>query len=207
MTNRFAIAVLVFAGIVAGATPFAGAGQASASPLSGYLLVGTELPSGWTAVTPTQPFHGSCFQQAKSAIKKGWTSASFTDHRASIEEYLTGASDRARWQALLANLSTCRHFHFHGSTGTLVGLVQAAKLPTVGTASSSYSVAIIGNSVFSLVDDVVLFRAQTKLGALVYIGVGKPSSTTVTAFADAAAAKAEGEPVPAINTAGPGTSS
>lgn len=201
MRARIAVAAFVAAALVAGMTPaVAGAVRTRATPpSSGRLLALSDLPAGWstTFVPPAQVFRGSCLQQARSALEKGWESTGFTDHRATFDEFVTGAAERARWRSLQHNLATCRHFRYQLGKHSLKGTVEALRLPPVGTASSDYTVGVLGNVVFTLVEDVVLFQAKTDLGVLVYIEVGKPDAAAVVTLARTAAAKAEGQPLAA----------
>lgn len=208
---RFALLVFVVVGLVLGTAPAvaeAGSSVANtatsggASALSSRLLSGTEMPVGWqkTFVPTSEIFHGSCFQAARSALKKGWERTGFTNHKASFDEYLATTSKSAKWRSLRHNLATCKKFHYSLGKHTLTGVVKTLSIPPVGTASSGYSVGVVGDLLFTLVDDVVLFQAHTDLGALVYVAVGKPSPTTVAALARMAVAKAEGQPVSAPGT-------
>jgi hypothetical protein len=215
---RFALLVFVAVGLVVGTAPAVAEAASSvantATPggtpaLSSRLLSTTEMPAGWqdTFVPTSEIFHGSCFQAARSALKKGWERTGFTNHKASFDEYLATTSKSAKLQSLRHNLATCKKFHYSLGKHTLTGVVKTLPLPTVGTASSAYTVGVVGNVVFTLVDDVVLFQAHTDLGVLVYVAVGQPNPTTVAALARMAAAKAEGQPISAPGTSGTTTTS
>jgi hypothetical protein len=210
---RFALLVLMVVGLAVGTVPAvaeaASAVANSATPggtsaLSSRLLSTTEMPAGWTGtfIPTNETFHGSCFQAARSALKKGWERTGFTNHKASFDEYLATTSKSAKWRSLRRNLTTCKKFHYSLGKHTLTGVVKTLQLPPVGTASSAYIVGVVGNAVFTLEDNVVLFQAHTDLGVIVYVGVGNANPTTVAALARMAVAKAEGEPVSAPGTSG-----
>lgn len=214
---RFALMVFVLVGLVVGTpaaiTEAASVGTAATtrggtSALASQLLSETEMPAGWksTFIPTSESFHGSCFQSARSALGKGWERTGFTNHKASFDEYVAGKSKSPRWRSLQNNLATCKKFHYSLGKHTLTGVVKTLQLSTVGTASSAYTVGVVGNVVFTLVEDVVLFQAHTDLGVLVFVTVGVPRPTTVAALARMAAAKLEGQPVSAPATSGTTTS-
>ncbi len=210
MIARLAIVMFVLSGIAAGSTPaLAASSPAATSSLAGQLLTKTELPSGWksTFLPVTQTFHGSCFEQARSALRKIWASTGFTNHKATFDEFLTESSERGHWQSLSRNLATCRKFKYQLGKHSLTGTVRSLKLPSPSTASSAYVVGVVGNLLFTLVEDVVLFQARTTLGAIVYVQIGKPNPATIAALTKMAVAKAEGQPVSASDSAGSGASS
>jgi hypothetical protein len=208
---RFALLGFAVVGLVVGTAPIV-TGTASAatntatpggtSALSSRLLSTTEMPAGWqkTFVPTSEIFHGSCFQAARSALKKGWERTGFTNHKASFDEYVATTSKGAKWRSLHHNLATCKKFHYKLGKHTLTGVVKTLQLPPVGTASSAYTVGVVGNVIFTLVDDVVLFQAHTDLGVLVFVTVDKPNPATIAALARMAVAKMEGQPVSAPGT-------
>jgi len=201
VSTRLVIGAFLVAGVVWGAAPtVASAGTPGGTPaLATKLLSAAEVPAGWksTFIPTSEVFHGSCFQAARSALKKGWERTGFTNHKASFDEYLAPASKSAKWRSLSHNLATCKKFHYSLGKHTLTGVVKTLQLPPVGTASSAYTVGVVGNAIFTLVDDVVLFQAHTELGVLTFVTVSKPNPTTVAALARTAVAKAEGQPVSA----------
>jgi hypothetical protein len=209
MTTRLAVLVFVIAGIVAGAMPLGAGASSGVSPLAGHLLTKTELPSGWYPTTKptTADFNGSCLQQARMAIKgKTWARARFSQNTAAILELVTDAAGSSHWKAVRSNLATCRNFTVKSLNRTFPASTSAVQFPRVGTSSSAYKVAVVGSTILTLTRYAVFFQVHTYFGLFLYSTFSKVNAQTVAALANAAAAKVEGQPVPAPTTSAPAAS-
>jgi pimeloyl-ACP methyl ester carboxylesterase len=191
----------VMAALLVGAGLFvAGCGgppPTTASLLKAHLLSVSDLPAGWSSVplkkSDLVQTSASCLAavrhsptgllEAEAAFMQGPSVPSFG------EALTTGSGAAAHWARLDQAMAGC-----HSATLTVAGqktplTIRTFAFPRVGTASSAYlwTFTLSGIS-FSTV--LVSFAAGGYQGFVEYSGVGAPVTSTVDAFADAAAAKA-----------------
>ena len=199
--HRFLVAMLA----LLGATLLVAAGcgsQSSAATLQARLLTTADLPAGWTAVSTNPsstrlqntaclsglPTHPKGLKYATASFVAGQAIPSFGEVLAS------GPQVERTWFSLDHALAHCQ-------TATLViagkkvqSTVHPLSMPRIGRSSSVYAWTFTLSSV-RIGFDLVLFHAGGDAGYVVYADLGPPSLRTVQAFADAAAAKAEGKAV------------
>lgn len=197
MTQRSAMrAAITLAALALTAvlTPGCGASPPSAA-LHSRLLAATDLPSSWSVV-PAKPGSVHIDAPCLSGLPaKGWTyaTANFVEGTAiptMAEVLVSGPQVQRLWHGLDGALSRCRT-----ATITIAGKTAAASIaplmfPRVARSSSAYAWSFRFSGV-PIGVDFVLFQVGRYAGYITYSDVGQPSTATVRAFADAAAAKAE----------------
>ena len=189
------------AAVLAGAGLFvAGCGgppPTAASLLQARLLSVSDLPAGWSSV----PLKTSAFEQTSASCLAGVPrrATAATEAEAAFvqgssiptfgEDLTTGAQQAARWARLDQAMADCR-----SATITVAGqktplAMTTFAFPRVGKASSAYrwTFTVSGIPISTV---VVTFAAGAYQGLVEYSGIGAPVTSTVAAFADAAAAKA-----------------
>ncbi len=185
------------------ATTLAAAGcgtQSPAAALQQRLLTTADLPPGWTAVQPSQSdtrlVDTSCLSSLP-ARPKGLTYAvaGFVAGTAipTLGEALErGPQARQTWQRLNSALAHCGSATLVIAGQKVHSTIRPLPFPRVGISSSAYAWAFTLSGV-RIGFDLVLFEAGGVRGYVVYSDLGPPPIRTVRAFADAAAAKAEGK--------------
>ena len=185
------------------ATTLAAAGCGTASPaeaLQQRLLSTSDLPAGWTAVptseTNTRLLNTACLSNLP-AHPKGLTYAvagfvAGTAIPTFGEALAPGPQARTTWNHLNSALRNCRSATLVIAGKKVHSTVRPLPFPSVGSSSSAYAWAFSLSGV-RIGFDLVLFDAGGIRGYVVYSDLGPPSLRTVRAFADAAAAKAEGK--------------
>ena len=189
-------AVLAGAGLfVAGCS--SGPPPTAASLMRARLLSVSDLPAGWSSV----PLKTSALKQTSAsclaAVHSSMTGV--TEEEAAFvqgssvpsfgEALATGPEAAAHWARLDQAMAGCR-----SATLTVAGqktplTIKPLAFPAVGTASAAYAWTFAVSGIpFSTV--LVSFSAGGYQGYIAYSAIGAPVTSTVAAFADAAAAKA-----------------
>jgi pimeloyl-ACP methyl ester carboxylesterase len=169
----------------------------AASLLRARVLSVSDLSAGWSsaplktsALVQTSasclagvPRHPTAATEAEAAFIQGPSIPTFG------EALTTGTQQAARWARLDQAMADCR-----SATITVAGqktplAITTFAFPRVGKASSAYLWTFtVGEIPISTV--VVTFTAGAYQGLVEYSGIGAPVTSTVAAFANAAAAKA-----------------
>jgi pimeloyl-ACP methyl ester carboxylesterase len=179
------------------------AGCGSQNPtatLQGRLLTTTDLPAGWSAVATspsTTRLMGTGCLSDLPACPKGlkYATVGFVDGVSipTLGEVLASGPQVGRtWSSLDTALARCRTATLLVAGQKVKSTVRPLSLPRVGSSSTAYAWAFTLDGL-RIGFDLVLFHAGGDAGYLVYSDLGSPSRKTVQAFADAAAAKAEGK--------------
>jgi pimeloyl-ACP methyl ester carboxylesterase len=190
-----AVAVLAGAGLFVagcGGSPPPSAG----SLVKARLLSVSDLPAGWSSIAlkaaSAQPTV-SCLA-GMPATMTGLTSATAAFVQGSGvpsfgEVLATGPQAAARWARLDQAMAACHSTTLAISGVTTPVTIKPFAFPQVGRASSAYLWAFTASGIaFSTV--LVSFSAGDYQGYIEYSAVGAPVTSTVDAFAAAAAAKA-----------------
>jgi hypothetical protein len=190
---RAAVLAVLAAGLL-----MAGCGSnAVATALQARLLSAADLPAGWSAV-PANPQAARTSAPCLSSLgtqPKGWTyqAAGFVEGTAipaATEVLATGPQIQQTWRDLGRALARCRTatITIAGNKGTAT--IRPLSLPHIAGVSSAYAWAFTAGGV-RIGLDMVLFQSGSYAGYLAYSDLGPPAIATVSAFAAAAAAKAE----------------
>lgn len=209
LISSAALAVLAMLAAVCLLAAGCGGTPSAADELSSRLLTAADLPAGWSA-TAVNPASAQTSPLCLSGLAS-WSTSSPGVISASAafaagpaipvlgEALFAGPQAAQRWQTVNQAMADCI-----SATVVIDGqreAVQVQKLafPRVGTSSQAYqwSFTVNGTQI-----DVAFVAFTTKAypGYIAYSGRGTPSTPTVLAFADAAAAKAasgQSSPVPA----------
>jgi len=172
-------------------------GNSTQSVLQARMLAVADLPAGWSAV-PASPESVQTSAPCLSSLAtnpKGWTyaAAAFVQGTSipTLSEVLaTGPQVRQGWQGLARALARCRTATLTIGGTKVTATVRPLPFPRVASTSSAYAWAFTISGI-QIGFDLVLFEAGTYAGYLTYSDLGPPAAATVTAFADAAAAKAQ----------------
>ena len=187
------LAVLTAAGLL-----MAGCGgNAVATELQARLLSVADLPAGWSAV-PANP--GSVPASAPCLSSPGmhpkgltYQAASFVEGTAiptATEVLATGPQIRRTWQDLGQAMARCRTAAITIAGNKVMATIRPLSFPHVAGVSATYAWSFTAGGV-RIGLDMVLFLSGGYAGYLAYSDLGPPSVAAVTAFAGAAAAKAE----------------
>jgi len=186
-------------------------GVAGASPtttVKSRTLTISNLPLGWrvdpSATTSFNLRGAKCLAglDSNDGVKAQRITASFIDGSALpalSDSLVTGPAMASLYGEATTALAHCTSLTFTVDSKPVKATIKPLSLPTVGSASVAYTFDLSVGDV-PIGYDVVLFRVQSHVGEVVYVGVGTPALTTVEAFANEAAAKAKGSVVspPAI---------
>jgi hypothetical protein len=179
-------------------------GAITKSQLQAKTLSLSDLPTGWS-VDNSSSGGGSanvtgCFRKlvALGPVPKGLTRARVEYVMKTLpqmdETLETGKGAPARYIKYRGILRNCKSVSYTASDGTTVkGSVGAMSFPPLGDSSSAYAINLTASGV-SLGIDVVLFRAGSITGQLLYFDFS-PDATVVQEYATAAVNKVEGKPV------------
>jgi pimeloyl-ACP methyl ester carboxylesterase len=189
--------ITVTAGLlIVGLVSACGGGTGQSAALQHRLLSAADLPAGWAA-SPVNP--GSVQTSAPCLTNlgskpSGWTyaDAAFVEG-ASIpnvgEVLASGSGVRQQWQALASALASCRSATFTIGGKKARATVRPLAFRKVASTSSAYAWSLTVSGI-PIGVDLVLFETGSYAGYLSYSDVGAPPAATVTAFAEAAVAKA-----------------
>ena len=187
--TRIAVVLLLCAGC--GANP-------TVSLLARHVLSTANVPAGWKS-TATNANSGRlvdtpCLSQlGADAHGLTHTTQSFVEGSGSpsVTEVLTvGRNLSATWRRAGQALARCRAATLRVAGRNLTTSIRPLSLPAIGSSSTSAFAWAFSTSGIKIVFDVVLFTAGRYGGELIYIDLGPPPLTAVTAFAKAAVAKA-----------------
>jgi hypothetical protein len=209
--HRFRLVIALVAlstGALVSVTP-AVAGAGSSAAVKARLLTLTELPTGWAALNASAASTGltknKCIAGLTKAAKHVSTgSAAFQDNGLVpilFELLVSGRGASAVFTKAKKDLAACHTLSISADGVKLSGKVSPLTFPTVGTASTAYSVALTFSGIAAGLDGV-LFRSGTYVGFVAFANEGTPNIATFQAFADEAVTKAQGQPVspPAVTT-------
>jgi pimeloyl-ACP methyl ester carboxylesterase len=189
---------MAMAMLTATAVLTSGCGENStANGLDGRLLAVTDLPAGWSAV-PANPDSVKASAPCLSSLAASPTGftyavAAFVQGSAipSVSEVLaTGPRVRQTWRRLARALARCQTATLTIEGTKVQATVRPLPFPRVAGTSSAYAWGFTISGI-RIGFDLVLFETGTYAGYLAYSDLGPPAAVTVTAFAEAAVAKAE----------------
>jgi hypothetical protein len=192
-------AITVLAAIAVTALVCAGCGaNATVSLLQRHMLSTANVPPGWKAVATNvnsgRLVDTPCLSQlGADANGLTHTTQSFVEGSGSpsVTEVLTvGRNVGASWRRAGQALARCRTATLKVSGRNLTTSIRPLSLPDIGSSSTSAYAWALSMSGIKIEFDVVLFTAGRYGGDLIYIDLGPPPLTAVTAFARAAVAKA-----------------
>ena len=199
-SRRAAITVLAaIAAIAVTALVCAGCGaNATVSLLQRHMLSTANVPPGWKAVATNvnsgRLVDTPCLSQlGADANGLTHTTQSFVEGSGSpsVTEVLTvGRNVGASWRRAAKALARCRTATIRVGGRNLTTSIRPLSLPAIGSSSTSAYAWALSMSGIKIELDVVLFTAGRYGGDLIYIDLGPPPLTAVTAFARAAVAKA-----------------
>src|SRR5450755_4687417 len=192
-------AITVLAAIAATALLCAGCGaNATVGLLQRHTLSTANVPSGWKAVATNvnsaRVVDTPCLSHlGVDASGLTHTTQSFIEGSGSpsvAEVLATGRNIGATWRRAGQALARCRTATLRVSGRNLTTSIRPLSLPAIGSSSTSaytWAFSMVG---IKIELDLVLFTAGRYGGELIYIDLGPPPLTAVTAFAEAAVAKA-----------------
>jgi pimeloyl-ACP methyl ester carboxylesterase len=194
------LAVLAAAGLLTAGC----GGNDVATALQARLLSAADLPAGWSAV-PANPQAARTSAPCMSSLgtqPKGLTyqAASFVEGTAipaATEVLATGPQIQRTWQDLGRAMARCGTATITIAGNKLTATIRPLSFPHVAGVSSATAWVFTAAGV-RIGLDLVLFESGTYAGYLAYSDLGPPAIATVTAFAGAAAAKAEKGSTPRI---------
>ena len=164
-------------------------------------LSASDLPTGWKAapadVDAATLADTPCLSHLGSHPKGlTYTVHSFVEGSGlpSFAEVLAaGPHVRQTWSSAARALARCQTVRIQVAGKRVTSSVRRISFPRIGTSSSAYAWAFSVSGI--QVDlDLVLFTVGRYGGELIYIDLGAPQTATVTAFARAAAGKAQDRP-------------
>jgi pimeloyl-ACP methyl ester carboxylesterase len=179
-------------------------GHGDTSGLGGRLLSTADLPTGWsTAPASTLKVTNAPCLTSMPSKAEGWTyqTASFVDGTSipNLGEVLAAGPRVAQtWTRLDRALARCKTATLQLGGARLEATVHRLELPVAGGGSSAYAWTLNVSGV-RIGSDLVLFNAGRYRGYLSYADLGSPAVSRVTAFVQAAIAKARSgstKPVP-----------
>ena len=195
MTRRAEIGALV---VLAAAVllPACGEGNAS-SALSKRLLSVSDLPAGWSAApasrNPLEPSKTPCLSGlAANPTGLRYATAGFVQGTAipNLGEVLaSGAQARRAWERFERALRGCRRATLLLGGTKVEASVRPLAFPQIARVSSAYAWTFTVSGV-RIGFYLVIFQTAGYDGYLTYADLGRPQTSTVTAFARAAVAKA-----------------
>jgi pimeloyl-ACP methyl ester carboxylesterase len=180
-------------------------GATSKPTVKSHLLTISDLPFGWRMdPSPTTSFNlngAKCLAglESNDSVKVQRTTVSFIDGSAlpALSESLeVGPTMGSLYGEAASALAHCTSLTFTVDSKPVKATIRTLSLPAVGSTSVAYTLDLTIGDV-PIQCDIVLFRVQSFLGEVIYVGVGTPTLTTVEAFANEAAAKAKGAAVSA----------
>jgi hypothetical protein len=159
------------------------------------LLTVDDLPAGWTAQQPTSSPGGT---QTKCETSKtlGATKATAQFAKGGLqpqfdEELVSTSQPTATYRWVVKSLDQCKSFSYTTGGLTLHATAGKTPFPTVGDASSAYTVTLTVSG-FSLVDLMVVVRQGNVLAAMQYLNPGSADLLSAESFISVALAKLRG---------------
>ncbi|MGO9792123.1 MAG: alpha/beta fold hydrolase [Solirubrobacteraceae bacterium] len=197
-SRRRVLTVLGLIGVTALLCAGCGGSNPTVSLLQRHMLSIADVPLGWKAVATSvnsgRVVDTPCFSQLGShANGLTHTAQSFIEGSGSpsvAEVLAVGRDIGATWRRAGQMLAGCRAATLRVAGRKDATSIRPLSLPAIGSSSTSAYAWAFSMSGIKIEFDIVLFTAGRYGGELIYIDLGPPPLTAVTAFAKAAVAKA-----------------
>jgi hypothetical protein len=176
----------------------ASASAMTAKQLKSKALSLANVPAGWSVHTSSGSAAANtrCLKLLRTPFPHEVnTTVLFEDgNLPALEESLeSGAGLDARYAKLKKALTSCRSISFTAGGQTFHGAARAMSFPTFGDRSGAFALSFSDQGV-EVGADVVLFKAGSIIGEVLYEELGTPDASQLQAFMTEAVNKIQGKP-------------
>ena len=171
------------------------------------ILAISDMPSGWSVnnSVSSSTETPACLAGIRG-IPKGGTRATVNFAQGGsiptfTEVLVTGPSQRARFNAVLQGLSTCKSFTVSSQGQSYTGSIGKMSFPKVADKSVAYTVTLNIKGINAGID-LVAFKSGPYNGAIEYVDVGTPDVTQLQQLVNLAVTKIKSGSTSAANEKG-----